>query len=528
LAKVPNEPLLDLSDFERRIVVRPLTLDDFDELVAMEARCFPEESEADLWTREQVESRLQIFPEGQICVEVDGRLAASSSSLIIDYDSKLAWHDWEKVADNGFIRNHDPAGDTLYGIEMMVDPEFRGMKLSRRLYDARKDLCRRKNLARMIIGGRIPGYGEHADEMSAREYVDNVIDKTFFDPVLTVQLANGFALQALIPDYLPTDTASRGYATFCEWRNLEYRAGAKRRYHHPVEPVRLAVVQYQMRTLKEFGEFAQQCEFFVDTASEYKSDFVLFPELITTQLLSFTPTARPGAAARALHEFTPQYLELFTDLAVRYDVNIVGGSHFVVEDDELHNIAYLFRRDGTLGKQYKVHVTPSERKWWGVTPGQRVEVFETDCGRIAIMICYDIEFPELVRVAAHKGAQIIFVPFNTDTRHGYLRVRNCALARCVENHLYVAVAGCTGNLPFVENSDIHYAQSAVFTPADAEFARDAVAAECNPNIETMIIHDVDVELLRRHRQSGDVQNWNDRRLDLYKVVYIEDGSPHDV
>ena len=279
------------------------------------------------------------------------------------------------------------------------------MKLSRRLYDARKELCRSKNLARMIIGGRIPGYGEHADEMSAREYVDNVIDKTLFDPVLTSQIANGFALQALIPDYLPKDTASRGYATFCEWRNLEYRAGAKRRYHHPVHPVRLAIVQYQMRTLKDFGEFAQQCEFFVDTASEYKSDFVLFPELITTQLLSFTRTQRPGAAARALHEFTPQYLELFTDLAMRYNVNIVGGSHFVIEQDELHNISYLFRRDGTLGKQYKIHITPSEKKWWGVAPGSRVEVFDTDCGRIAIMICYDIEFPELVRVAAYKGAQ---------------------------------------------------------------------------------------------------------------------------
>lgn len=131
-----------------------------------------------------------------------------------------------------------------------------------------------------------------------------------------------------------------------------------------------------------------------------------------------------------------------------------------------------------------------------------MEVFDTDCGTIAILVCYDIEFPELVRIAAQKGARIIFVPFNTDTRHGYLRIRHCALARCVENHLYVAVAGCTGNLPFVENSDIHYAQSAIFTPADAEFSRDAVAAECTPNVETLIIHDVDVEMLRIHRDGG--------------------------
>jgi len=525
MAKVPGKPKLDLSKYEWRIAVRPLRIEDFDALVAMQEQCFPGMKP---WARDQVQSQLAIFPEGQLCVEVEGQLAASSSSLILEFDPNLAWHDWRVVADGGYIRNHNPTGDTLYGIEIMVHPEFRGMKLARRLYDARKEICRERNLARIIIGGRLPGYGEHADDMSAREYVENVIDKTFFDPVLTTQLANGFTLQGLIPNYMPSDTASRGYATYCEWLNYDYERGAKRRYHHSVEPIRIAIVQYQMRAIRGFDEFAKQCEFFIDTASDYKSDFVLFPELLTTQLLSCMPKARPGEAARQLHEFTPQYLDLFTELAVRYNVNIVGGSHFVVEEDVLYNVAYLFRRDGTLGKQYKIHITPSERRWWGVAPGSRVEVFDTDCGTVSILICYDVEFPELVRIAAQKGAKIIFVPFNTDTRHGYLRVRNCAMARCVENHIYVAVAGCTGNLPFVENSDIHYAQSAVFTPADAEFARDAVAAECNANIETMIIHDVDLELLRRHRDAGAVQNWNDRRRDLYKVVYSEDGRQYEV
>lgn len=525
MSKVPNEPKINLAEYEWRIGIRSLRIEDYDDLIAMQQRCFPGMQP---WGYDQIESQLERFPQGQLCVEVEGKLAASSSSLILEYDPNLAWHNWKAIADGGYIRNHNSKGDTLYGIEIMVDPEFRGMKLSRRLYDARKELCRERNLSRMMIGGRIPGYGAHADQMTAREYVENVVDRTLFDPVLTAQLANGFSLQSLIPNYLPSDSESRGYATFLEWVNLDHQPGAKRRYHHPVEPIRLAVVQYQMRTIKAFDEFAQQCEFFIDTASEYKSDFVLFPELFTTQLLSCTHLSRPGEAARQLHEYTPQYLELFTEMAVKYNVNIVGGSHFVIEHDVLHNIAYLFRRDGTLGKQYKIHITPSERKWWGVAPGDRVEVFETDCGVIAILICYDIEFPELVRIAASKGAQMIFVPFNTDTRQGYLRVRNCAMARCVENHMYVAVAGCTGNLPFVENSDIHYAQSAIFTPADAEFARDAIAAECNANIETIIIHDVDLELLRRHREGGSVQNWNDRRSDLYRVMYKEGDREHSI
>lgn len=518
------EPI-DLKSFEWKINIRPTKMEDFDALVEMQILCFPDMKP---WARDQIQSQINIFPEGQLVVEIEGKLAASSSSLILEYDPNMAWHDWKKVADNGYIRNHSYRGDTLYGIEIMVHPEFRGMKLSRRLYEARKQICRERNLARIMIAGRIPGYGQYAEKMSAREYVENVMDKTLYDQVLTAQLANGFSVEGLIADYLPTDFASRGYATFLEWNNLDYQKGARRRYWNPAELVRIAVVQYQMRTIRDFSEFAQQSEFFIDTASEYKSDFVLFPELHTTQLLSFLPKVRPGQAARRLAEFTPEYLDFYTEMAVKYDVNIIGGSLFVIEDECLYNVSYLFRRDGTLERQEKIHITPSERKWWGVTPGRKVSVFDTDCGPIAILICYDIEFPELVRIVAKKGAGIIFVPFNTDTRHGYLRVRHCALARCVENHVYVAVAGCTGNLPFVENSDIHYAQSAIFTPADAEFARDAVAAECSANIETMIIHDVDVEQLRRHKQTGSVQNWNDRRQDLYKVVYQEDGEENVV
>ncbi|MCA9147935.1 MAG: GNAT family N-acetyltransferase [Planctomycetales bacterium] len=512
---------LNLEEFAWQVIVRPMKIEDYDQLVEMQLQCFPGMKP---WGRDQIASQIAVFPDGQLVVEIDGKLAASSSSLILDYDPSLEWHNWQAVSDHGYIRNHDRRGDTLYGIEIMVSPEFRGMKLSRRLYDARKELCREKNLARIIIAGRIPGYHEYAEKLSAREYIERVEEKAIYDQVLTAQLSNGFSVQGLIPNYLPSDVDSLGYATFLEWLNLDYVSGAKRRYHHVVESIRVCVVQYQMRGIPSFESFAQQCEFFLDTASDYKCDFVLFPELFTAQLLSCVDAHQPGHAARKLSEFTPQYLEFFAEMSIKYNVNVIGGSHFVVEHETLYNVAYLFGRDGSIGKQYKIHITPSERKWWGVTPGDKVEVFDTDCGRIAIQICYDIEFPELTRIAAGKGAQMIFVPYNTDTRHGYLRVRNCAMARCIENHLFVAIAGCTGNLPFVENADIHYAQSGIFTPADMEFARDAIAAECNPNVETVIIHDLDFEQLRRHRESGSVRNWHDRRLDIYHVAYEEDDE----
>jgi len=499
--------------FDSRLRLRHLTIADFDALVEMQIRCFPGMRP---WAREQIESQLAIFPEGQLVIDVDGKLAASASSLIVDSASQSEWHDWKLSTDNGYIRNHDPHGDMLYGIEIMVDPEFRGMKLARRLYQARKQLARDRNLKGIIIGGRIAGYHQYADRMSANEYVDRVISKELLDPVLTPQLANGFVLQGLIPSYFPSDVESRGYATYLEWTNFEHIPPQRRQLLRPASPVRLSAVQYQLRSIAAFEDFARQCEFFVDVASDYKSDFLLFPELFTSQLLSTISADRPGQSARKLAEFTPRYRELLSGLAIKYHLNIVGGSQFELDGDRLYNTAYLFHRDGSIDQQRKLHVTPHERRWWGVQRGDQLRVFETDNGRIAILIGYDVQFPELGRMAFDAGAQILFVPTNTDERHDFLRVRHCAQARCIENPVYVVLAGCVGNLPEVEHADIHYAQSAILTPLDFYFARDGIAAECQANIETVIFADLDLEMLRRQRFKGTVLNWEDRRPDLYQ------------
>ena len=506
---------VDHKDFEKKIQIRPLRIEDFDQLVALQELCFPGMVH---WSRAQIESQLTLFPEGQIGIECDGRLVASSSSLVVDFDLYSEWHNWREISAGGFITNHQSDGDTLYGLEIMVDPEYRGLRLARRLYAARKDLARRLNLARIIIGGRIPGYGQYADQLPAREYVERVVQRGLYDPVLTTQVANGFVLKRLIPDYFPSDVESRGYATFLEWTNIDHVPDPQKRLQ-AVSLVRICAVQYQMRLVKSFEEFAMHCEYFLDTASENRADFALFPELITTQLLPLIDPKRPSEAARRLAELTPRYLDFFTRMSIKYNVNVVAGSQFTLDNEALYNTAFLFRRDGTIERQAKLHVTPSERRWWGVQPGSRLDVFNTDRGRVAILLCYDIEFPELARIATGQGAQILFVPFNTDNRDGYLRVRYCAQARCVENDVYVAISGCVGNLPFVANADVHYAQSGIFTPLDFSFARDGIAAECTPNIETVIMHDVDLELLRRHRSRGTVVNWSDRRRDLYRLVY---------
>ncbi len=145
------------------------------------------------------------------------------------------------------------------------------------------------------------------------------------------------------------------------------------------------------------------------------------------------------------------------------------------------------------------------------------KAFDTDCGKIGVLICYDSEFPELSRILADEGMDILFVPFLTDTQNGYSRVRTCAHARAIENECYVAIAGGVGNLPKVHNMDIQYAQSAVFTPCDFAFPANGIKAEATPNTEMILIADVDTYLLRELHQFGSVRNLKDRRQDLFEL-----------
>jgi predicted amidohydrolase/predicted N-acetyltransferase YhbS len=504
-----------------RLVLRQLTTDDIPAVQDLQRRCFPG---VDTWTTRQMRSQLAIFPAGQLCLEKDGKLVATSSSVIVDEEDFGSYHTHDDVSDKGYIRNHDPEGDTLYGIDIAVDPKNRGEHLARRLYEARKELAVRLNLRAILIAGRIPGYGKHADAMSPEEYVRRCVHKDMKDPVLTAQLSQGFAIRSVLRDYLPGDVESAGCAVFMEWLNPS---------HHPesiqaaIRRIRVAAVQYQMRPVTSFDDFATQCEFFIDTASEYRMDFLLFPEMVTNQLQALVQAGESSSTARRLDEFTPGYVEFFTRMAMKYNVNIIG-SHLTVENGKLWNIATLFRRDGSTDRQFKLHISSAESRWWGVSAGDEVRVFDSDRGKVAILIGDDVAFPETARIAASKGANVLFVPFNTDLRAAYMRVRACALARCIENSMYAVLAGPIGNLPFVDGADIHYGEACILTPCDVLFARDGVAEEATANVETMVVHELDVDVLRRNRIAGTMRTWLDRRGDLYGVRYTEGGEAKEV
>lgn len=291
---------------------------------------------------------------------------------------------------------------------------------------------------------------------------------------------------------------------------------------------RIAVVQYRPRELSSFEEFARRCRYYAELAAGKETDFLVYPEFLTLELSCLLPPQQSTGNGRALDRFTDDYIELFSQLARSKSINIVGGTHLTVEQDKLYNIAYLFHRDGRIDRQKKLHITPDEKRWWGVEAGDDLEVFETDIGKVAMFICYDIEFPELARVAKAKGAELFIVPYNTELRSGHFRVRSCAQARTIENNVYLALSGMCGGAFTGGWSTHHHAQSAILTPCDISFARDGVGAEAEPNVEGLIFHDVDFSVLRKMQAQGQVRTWVDRRHDLYQLRWTGAGEPLDI
>ncbi|MFN6945795.1 MAG: GNAT family N-acetyltransferase [Cytophagaceae bacterium] len=506
------------KESEHRLHLRNITMEDYDQIKEIMELVYSNAGGA--WTKRELKSQLKHFPEGQICIEDNGKLVAAAFSLIVDYKEYGDRHTYKEITGNGTLKNHNPEGDTLYGIDVFVHPSFQGMRLGRRLYDARKELCENLNLRAIIAGGRIPGYKQYSNEYTPKQYIDMVKNKEIYDPILTFQLANDFHVRKVLTNYLPDDKESKSYATLLEWINVYYDEG-EILIGGQKTLVRVGVVQWKMRRAGSVEELMKQIEFFVDTVSGYKADFVIFPEFFNAPLMAEFNKETASDAVRALSEYTDRIREDMINLALSYNINIITGSMPFYDEEGLYNVSYLCRRDGTWDMQYKLHVTPDEQSYWGLQGGSQLKVFDTDSGKIGILICYDIEFPELSRILAEQGAQMIFVPYWTDTKNSYLRVRYCAQARAVENECYVCISGSVGNLPGVENMDIQYSQSAVFSPSDFSFPHDAIVAESTPNAETTLVVDLDLDLLKKLRTQGTVRNQQSRRSDLYKITWLK-------
>ncbi|MCM3601471.1 carbon-nitrogen hydrolase family protein [Robertmurraya korlensis] len=278
---------------------------------------------------------------------------------------------------------------------------------------------------------------------------------------------------------------------------------------------RVSAVQYHLHTISSFEEFAAQCEHYIKTAQEFGSDFILFPEFFTTQLLSIGDESGKALSINDLPKFTEKYLDLFKNFASDSGMYIIGGTHVLERMGKLYNVAHLFYPDGRVEEQAKLHITPTEVEEWNMSAGDGLRVFDTDKGRIAMLTCYDIEFPEIVRMAKAKGADVIFCPSCTDDRHGFHRVRYTSHARAIENQIYVVLTGTVGSLPTVDFMRGNFGQAVVITPNDVPFPPQGIMVQGEINDDMIVTADLDLDLLYEVREKGSVTTWRDRRTDLY-------------
>jgi ribosomal protein S18 acetylase RimI-like enzyme len=210
------------SDNNNNIIIRNVASMDIPDIIELQKESFPlMAKDGVIWQEHHLESHIKIFPEGQICAELGGKIIASSSSLVTSLEPEYQDHTWKQATAYGMFTNHTLKGDSLYGADISTHPDSRGLGAATMLYDARKDLAVKLNLRRIIAGGRLFNYCEYAEKISAQEYAEKVVKGELRDLVLTFQLNNGFKFIKILPNYM-RDASSLNYASLIEWINPKY------------------------------------------------------------------------------------------------------------------------------------------------------------------------------------------------------------------------------------------------------------------------------------------------------------------
>ncbi|WP_432735874.1 GNAT family N-acetyltransferase [Maridesulfovibrio sp. FT414] len=503
----------------KTVKIRNWTREDIPAIVECQKAAYPDYAEH--YDERMYSMQFTAFPQGQILAECDGEVVGYATCLIVQLDDSVDWYRYDEITGSGTFSTHTPTGDTLYGADIAVRPDFRGKGVAGKIYKYRKQIMKRYNLSRMIAHGRIMNYNEQAGVLTAKEYVEMVERGELSDSALNAHLKAGYKVTGVFLDLLHDDS-SLNYSTFLEMPNPDFqpvrRKIAAAPLRRPVRRFRVCAAQYLMRKISSWEDLRQSVEFFVSTADAYHCHFLVLPELFTAQMFSAMPPEWDSRrAVMELAGMTESYLTMFTELASEYNLHIIGGSHPVLRDGKLYNVAHMFTPTGNVYTQDKLHITPGEREAWGIHPGEGLSVFHTPLGRIAIQVCYDIEFPETSRLLAMSGAEVIFVPFSTDEKRAYHRVRATAQARCIENSIYTVIAANVGNLPGVKTYLMNYGQSAVFAPSDFAFPMPSLSGEADPGVETVVIADLDLASLAQVREFGSVRPLHERRPDIYEL-----------
>ncbi|EDL65513.1 YkwB [Bacillus sp. SG-1] len=200
-------------------VIRTYNKSDFPGLIKVQKESFPPPFPSDLWWNEdQLTNHITLFPEGALCIEVEGEIAGSITGMITTFDPSNIQHSWSEVTDDGYIKTHDPNGNALYIVDIGVSPRFRGLGLGKALMHSMYEVVIQLKLERLLGGGRMPGYRKASEKMTATQYLDSVVKGGTHDQVISFLLRCGRLPVGVIPDYLE-DEESLNHAALMEWRN---------------------------------------------------------------------------------------------------------------------------------------------------------------------------------------------------------------------------------------------------------------------------------------------------------------------
>ena len=347
-----------------KVELRNLQIKDYKELKKSMIEAYPEMVDS-YWNETDIKKLLKVFPEGQLVIVADDVVVGSALSILVSEDFAFKTKTYKEITGNYTFKTHDEDGDVLYGIDVFINPNYRGLRLGRRLYDARKELCEQLNLRSIVFAGRIPNYGKYAKEITPKKYLEKVKKKEIYDPVLSFQLSNDFHEVRVLKNYLEGDKESQEYAVLLEWNNIYYE-DAKKLINVDKSIVRLGLIQWQMRPLNNLEALFEQAEFFIDAVSGYGSDFALFPELFTAPLMADYNHLSEAEAIKELAKYTEAIRKKFQEYAISYNINIVSGSMPFQEGGHVYNVGFLCRRDGTYEMYRKIHITPNEVFHWGM------------------------------------------------------------------------------------------------------------------------------------------------------------------
>jgi predicted amidohydrolase len=284
-------------------------------------------------------------------------------------------------------------------------------------------------------------------------------------------------------------------------------------------PLTLAALTWPVERATPFpAKLARWCK----AARAAGAELLLLPEYAPCE--AAFAAARGGARAErdAAADAAPALLAAIEANAALHGLWIAGGTLLTRNDrGAIVNACPLVAPSGLIGWQEKHRPTRFEREAWALAPGRPPAVFDTPWGRLGIAVCYDAEFPPLVRAQVQAGAWVVLVPACTDTEAGAARVTVSARARAIENQCFVAVAPTVGEAPWCESLDANRGRAGLYGPADRGFPADGIIAEAAPDAPGLTIATLDPKAIASVRRDGAVLNhadWPDAPLPPCPVI----------